>query len=56
MTHRWRKFAFRTGTVLMFATAILLLPASAAFADPVNPTPSTDGMPGAALWNRCSAG
>jgi len=51
MTHRWRMFAFRTGTVLMFATAILL-PASAAFADPVNPTPSTDGMPGAALWNQ----
>lgn len=51
MTHRWRQFAFRTGTVLMFATA-LLLPASAAFADPVNPTPSTDGMPGAALWNQ----
>jgi|CXWK01.1.fsa_nt_gi hypothetical protein len=51
MIHRRRKFAFRTGTVLMFAT-VILLPASAAFADPVNPTPSTDGMPGAALWNQ----
>ena len=51
MIHRWRKFAFRTGTVLMFAT-VILLPTSAAFADPVNPTPSTDGMPGAALWNQ----
>ena len=51
MTQRLRKFAFRSGTVLAFATAILL-PASAAFADPVNPTPSTTGMPGAALWNQ----
>ena len=23
MTHRWRKFVFRTGTVLVFATAVL---------------------------------
>ena len=51
MTHRWRKFVFRTGTVLVFATAVLG-PVSTAFADPVNPTPSTDGMPGAALWNQ----
>ena len=51
MTHRWRKFVFRTGTVLVFATAVLG-PVSEAFADPVNPTPSTDGMPGAALWNQ----
>ncbi len=51
MTHRWRKFVYRTGTVVMFATATLL-PVSVAFADLVNPTPSTDGMPGAALWNQ----
>ena len=51
MTHRWRKFIFRTGTVVVFAAAALL-PASVAFAGPVNPTPSTDGMPGALLWNQ----
>lgn len=51
MTHRWRKFVSRAGSVLAVAT-MALLPASAAFADPVNPTPSTDGMPGAVLWNQ----
>ena len=50
MTRRWRKFC-RIGAASMFAT-VAVVPPPAAFADPVNPTPSTTGMPGAALWNQ----
>ena len=55
MIHRWRMFAFRTGTVLMFATAILL-PASAAFADPVTPLRRPMACRGLRCGTRCSAG
>ena len=51
MTVRWRKVANWGGMVLV-STAVGVLPVSAVFADPVNPTPSTTGMPGAALWNQ----
>ena len=51
MTVRWCKVANWTGPVVVFAAASVL-PVGAAFADAVNPTPSTAGMPGAALWNQ----
>ena len=38
--------------VVVAAAWLALAPSSVAFADPVNPAPSTAGMPGAALWNQ----
>ena len=51
MSGRWRA-RIRRGGVIVTAMTAGVLPAGVAFADPVNPTPSTDGMPGAALWNQ----
>ena len=51
MSGRWRT-RIRTGGVIATAMTAGVLPAGVAFADPVNPTPSTTGMPGAALWNQ----
>ena len=51
MADRWRRIIRRVGVVLATA-GLAVAPARVVFADPVNPTPSTDGMPGAALWNQ----
>lgn len=51
MKQRWRGLTSKV-TVAATASAGVPIPSLVAFADPVNPKPSTDGMPGAALWNQ----
>ena len=51
MNQRRRRIRSTAGASVA-AAGLALTPSSVAFADPVNPTPSTDGMPGAALWNQ----
>ena len=51
MNDRRQEVPKRAGAVFVFGTLAMWRP-SPAFADPVDPSPSTDGMPGAALWNQ----